>query len=119
MKQIANFLLAGIVLWLAALWFPAYVGIADFKTLVIATILLFVAEIIVVIGIFIVIVVMALMSNWTGVITGVVAVFFAEIIALSLLDAWMPGLTIVGFWTKFLLAVALSIFRIPDTNQNN
>lgn len=119
MKQIVNFILAGVVLWLAALWFPAYIQIADFKTLVIATILLFVAEIIVVLAIFVVIAVMVFTMNWAGAVTGIVAVFFAEIIALSLLDLWMPGLVIIGFWPKFLLAVALSIFRIPDTNQNN
>ena len=118
MKQVVNFILAGIVLWLAALWFPAYVQIADFKTLIISTLLLFVAEIIVVLLIFVAIVVMALMSNWAGVISGVVAVFFAEIIALSLLDAWMPGLAINGFVPKMLLAVALAIFRIPDNNND-
>lgn len=116
MKQVVNFILAGLVLLLASVWFPTYVYVADFKTLIISTLLLFVAEILVVILIFAMIVAMALASNFQGVITGVVAVFFAEIIALSLLDAWMPGLAINGFMAKLLLAVALAIFRIPDKN---
>lgn len=118
MRQVVNFILAGIVLWLAALLFPAYIWIADFKTLVISTLLLFVAEIVVVVLIFVTIVAMALMSNWGGVITGVVAIFFAEIIALSLLDVWMPGLTINGFVPKMLLALALAVFRIPAKNDD-
>ena len=119
MKQIVNFFLAGIVLLLAALWFPEYVRISDLKSLVLATFLLFLAEILVVVVIFVIIVAMAIMSNWAGVLSGVISIFFAEIIALSLIDSWLPGVEFSGFWTQVLLAFALSTFRIPSTNNNN
>ena len=117
MKQIANFFITGIVLWLAATFFPQFVRVDNFKTLVLASILLFVAEVLVLLFFFALIVSAALAQYWAGVLVGTLFVFFAEIAALSLLDAWLPGLNIFGFWPKFLLAFALSVFRIQDNNQ--
>ena len=118
MKQIANFFITGIILWLATWLFPKYVQIDNFRTLVLSSVLLFVAEILVVLIFFALIVSATLAQYWAGVLIGVIFVFFAEIVALSLLDAWPPGLNIIGFWPKFCLAFALSIFRIQDSNQN-
>lgn len=118
MKQIANFIITGVVLWLAAWLFPRYVQIDNFQTLVLASVLLFVAEIVVLLLFFALIVSAALAQYWAGILIGILFVFFAEIVALSLLDSWLPGLNIIGFWPKFCLAFALSVFRIQDNNQN-
>lgn len=119
MKQIVNFFITGLILWLAAWLFPQFVRIDGMGTLVLATLLLFIAEVVVVIAFFAFIASAALAQFWAGVLVGILCVFFAEIAALSLLDAWLPGLSIIGFWPKFLLAFAFSIFRIPADNYND
>ncbi|MBP5674946.1 phage holin family protein [Candidatus Saccharibacteria bacterium] len=118
MRQIANFFITGIILWVAAWLFPQFVQIDSMKTLALAALLLFVAEVVVLLLFFALIVSAALAQYWAGVLVGMTFVFFAEIVALSLLDAWLPGLSIYGFWPKFLLAFALSVFRIQDNHQN-
>ena len=119
MKQIANFFITGIVLWVAAWLFPQYVKIDGFRTLVLASLLLFVAEVVVLIAFFALITSAALAQFWAGVLVGILFIFFAEIAVLSLLDAWLPGISIIGFWPKFCLAFALSVFRLQDNPQNN
>lgn len=118
MRQILNFIITGVILYLASVYFSSVVRIADTKSLILATILLFVAEIIVVIIIFIMMAVSFFSGNLAGVIASIFAIFFAEIIALSLVSAWLPGVEIVGFWTKFMLAFLLSVFRIPEKHDD-
>lgn len=110
--------ITGIVLWLAATFFPQFVRVDSFKTLALASILLFVAVVLVLLFFFALIVSAALAQYWAGVLVGTLFVFFAEIAALYLLDTWLPGLSIYGFWPKFLLAFALSVVRIQDNHQN-
>jgi len=119
MKQIFNFIITGVILYLASVYFSDVVQIADMKSLILATILLFIAEIIVVIVLFVMMAVSLFSGNWGGLIIIAIAICFAEILALTLVSAWLPGVTITGFWTKFLLAFALSIFRIPDKEDDN
>ena len=119
MKQILNFIITGVILYLAAKFYPAAVQIADTKSLILATVLLFIAEIIVVIAIFIMMAVSFFSGNWGGIVVGAIAICFAEIIALTLVSEWIPGITITGFWTKFILAFVLSVFRIPEKNNND
>jgi hypothetical protein len=117
MKQIVNFIITGVILFLFARFFPASVQIENFKALFIATLFLFIAEAIVVIVIFIMMAASVLTGNLGGFIGGIVAIFFAEIIAISLVSAFIPGFTVIGFWAKFFIALALSIFRIPENNN--
>ena len=119
MKQIVNFVIAGVVLWLAARWFPEVIQIDGFKTLIITTLLLFLAEAVVVIALFVMMIFSLFAFDWYAIFGAIIGIFFAEIFALSLLDAWIPGFHIIGFMPKMMLALALSIFRIPDNQNNN
>ena len=119
MKQIANFFITGMILWIAARFFPEYVRIDGIGTLILAAILLFVAETVVALALFLFFITAALSQNWAAIVVIFAMVFFAEILAITLLSAWLPGLTIIGFWPKFLLAFAFSAFRISSSRNDN
>lgn len=118
MRQILNLIITGVILYLASIFFSDVVQIADTKSLILATLLIFVAEIVVVVVVFIMVAVSVFSGNVAGVVASIFAICFVEIIALSLVSAWVPGVTIVGFWTKFILAFALSVFRIPENHDD-
>ncbi len=119
MKGVANFIITFVILWIAAYFFPNVVHVDSIRTLIIATLLLFLAEAVVVIILFIATIFSIMMLDWYAIIGTIIGIFFAEILALSLLSAWIPGFYIVGFWPKMLLALAFSIFRIPSNQSND
>ena len=118
MKEVLNFIICAVILALFAKFFPELVVIDGVKSLFFATLLLFVAEAIVVILIFVAMLYFFFHGDLQGVFLSYIGVFFAEIFAISLVDAWLPGVTIHGVGIKFLLAIALAVFRIPTTNNN-
>lgn len=117
MRQVVNFLLTAVTLYLSAILLPNSVYIKDFKTLFIASVMLFIAEAVSVFVIFMLILAMILNTNLAGLLVSILAIFFVEIIALSLLDMWLPDLMIIGLWPKIVIAFILSFLRIPDTNN--
>ncbi|MBR1875060.1 hypothetical protein IJ798_01635 [Candidatus Saccharibacteria bacterium] len=116
-RQIVNFIITGLILYLAVELFPEVVIIDNMRTLIAATFLLFVAEIVVVFAILIFMLFSIFTQNYVGIITGFIGIFFGEILALSLLSGWLSGFMVVGFWPKFWLALALSVFKIPEDNS--
>ena len=115
-RQIVNFIITGLILYLAAELFPEVVIIDNMRTLIAATFLLFVAEIVVVLAILIFMLLSIFTQNYVGIIAGFIGIFFGEILALSLLSGWLSGFMVVGFWPKFWLALALSACRAQDMN---
>ncbi|MBR0467452.1 hypothetical protein IJJ53_00865 [Candidatus Saccharibacteria bacterium] len=55
------------------------------------------------------------------VIIGTIILATAKIIALYAISAWLPGFNVVGFWPKFLIALACSMFTLssPTNNHSN
>jgi len=117
MKQVVNFVITGVILFIFAKFFPELVVIENLRALFIATLLLFIAESIVVIAIFVMMAASVITGNLGGIVGGIFAICFAEIIAISIVSAFVPGFYVHGFWMKFIISVALSIFRIPTTDN--
>ena len=117
MKDIANFILAIVILWVQSLLWGDYFRIDGLLTLLIAGVLLFVAEILVSVIMFFVMSSMLLSGRFVSfAICLISAMMLVEYFALSLLDMWLPGLAFVGFLPKIVTAFLLSLFRIPDIN---
>lgn len=117
LKQLVNFVITGAVLYVASRAFPSVVIIDGWGALILATLLLSIAEFIVAIAVLALMFISVFTQNWAGVVVGFIALFFGGIIALSLLSAWIPGFMVVGFWPKFMLAFALSALRVPDDDK--
>ena len=118
MRQVVNFIITGVILAISAWWFPQYVQIDGFITLVLAALLLFVAEGLAILLYFALVVSATFTHFWAGIVAAISLIFMVEIFALTLVDLWLAGLVINGFWPKFFIALALSIFRIQDTSRN-
>jgi len=116
-RWLVNVIIVAGILWMATIFFPTKVIARGHYTILMAAALLSVAEILVMLVIFLMMASTVLTGNLVGAIAGIISIFFAEIIAISLLSSWLPGLTIVGFWPKFWLALAFSVFRIPSNNE--
>ena len=117
MRDVLNFIICAVILALFAKFFPELVVIDGARSLFFATLLLFVAEVIVAVGIFVAMLYFFFNGNLNGVFASMAGIFFAEIIAISMVDAWLPGVTIRGIGIKFFLAIVLAIFRIPTNNN--
>jgi len=116
MRQIVNFIITGLVLLVAVIFFPKYVQVSSIWIFLLTIVLLYVAEIVSVLVYFSLVVSACLVRFWAGVIVAISMIFVIELFAVSLVDLWLPGLTIVGFWPKFFIALALSIFRLPEAD---
>jgi len=118
MRNILNLLLTGVVFWVGNEYFNEYISILDTKTLIIATLLMF--------GIGYLFSWLMLISM-TSIVVGIgcittpilfLAIFILTPIKLLLLDKYLVGFNINGFWTYILLTIALSIFSISvKTNR--
>ena len=113
MRYILNVILTGVVLFLAALFFPNDIHIADAQTLVYTSILLGVAKVLVIILIFLTLVDSILSGDIAGAFSSILAAMFVEIYAIYLVDNWLPGFSTSGFMANFVLAFAISLFTIP------
>ncbi|MBR2997401.1 phage holin family protein [Candidatus Saccharibacteria bacterium] len=113
-----NLILGGAILWATSKLFPAIVQIADFKTLVIALVLLSITT--VVIGLLCLggIAIGLLAGDIGSVVIGMIAILFANVIAMYIISACLDGFNIVGFWPKVILAICFSTFQVNLTNTN-
>ena len=118
MKEVLNLIITVAILAFFAWFFPELVKIDGTKTLLFAAFLLFVAEMLVMLVIVVMMFFSFISGNLSGIFAGIIAIFFAEIFALGMVDAWLPGITIDGLAIKCLMAIVLSVFRIPTTNNN-
>lgn len=128
MRRFVNLIISGVVLWAASMLFTEQIHIKDFSTLFLSTLLMWLATVIVsLIAILIMKGGMFVEScSWT--LFGLIIYAASRIIALYMLDAWLPGFTVEGFWLKVLIAFACSFFslsesetyvRRKDNNGNN
>ena len=121
MRRILNLFITGLILWVASKIAPEQVQIKDFGTLVLATILLWLTTI-AIYGISLLLMSGGLIfESCSWIILGFFIMAAAKILALYAIDSWIPGLSIVGFWPKFWIAIACSLFTLsgPSDRYDN
>jgi len=119
MRNILNLVLTGLVFWMGNEYFNEYIFIVDTKTLIIATLLM--------VGIgylfgLLMTASMLLVPLGIGCLTTAVLFLVAIVltpIKLYLLDKYLQGFDINGFWTYVILTVSLSIFSISVKSNNS
>ena len=113
-----NLLLTGLVFWIGNEYFNEYISIINTKTLIISALLMF--------GISYLFRYLMLASVLTipiciGCLTTIILFFVAIVltpIKLYLLDKYLPGFCINGFWTYVVLSGVLSIFSFSTKTEN-
>ena len=120
--RIINIVLIGFILWLASWLFPQTVQIDSMRTLVLATILLWLITAIIRIISVILVAVGVVNGNVIGVIIAIasfVCILFASVIGLVLLSNHLDGFMVYGFLPKILLAICFSIFSLRLPSRDN
>jgi len=119
MRNILNLILTFLVFWIGNEYFKEYLSISDTRTMIIATLLMvamgylfgllmFASVLTIPIGI--------------GCLTTILLFFVAIVLTpvkLWLLDSYLLGFCINGFWTYVVLTAILSIFTIKAKSSNN
>ncbi|WP_168928895.1 phage holin family protein [Paenibacillus dokdonensis] len=112
MRNLLNLLVTFLVFWCGSQNFNQYISISDTQTLILATVLMFVISFIYV---FLLTVSMISIVIGIGCLTTpllVAASLVLTPIKLWLLDKYLTGFEIHGFWTYVILAIILSIFTV-------
>ncbi|RXZ78604.1 hypothetical protein EBB07_26195 [Paenibacillaceae bacterium] len=117
MKNILNFAVTLLVFWAGNEYFPQHVSILDTKTLLIASALMFIISYLYGLAM---VFSLLLIPVGIGCLT-TPALMLASIILtpikLWLLDLYLPGFEIHGFWTYVVLTIVLSIFTVKVKKQ--
>ncbi|WP_379117670.1 phage holin family protein [Paenibacillus hodogayensis] len=112
LRNLLHLLVTLLVFWLGNEYFHEYIAISDTKTLILATILMFVISFLY--G-------LLLTVSFVSIVVGIgclttplliLASLVLTPIKLWLLDRYLPGFEIHGFWTYVILSVVLSIFTV-------
>lgn len=112
MRNVINFIFTFLVLWAASNYFGDYVHIQDTGTLILATFLMFVmAYILGYALVFSILLIPIGIGCLTTIFLFVVALLFVPI-RLYVLDAYLPGFDINGFWTYVALSISLMFFSV-------
>ena len=112
MRRILNLFITGLILWVASKIAPEQVQIKDFGTLALATVLLWLVTIIIYVISLLFMAGGLIFESCSWTILGLFIMAAAKILALYAIDSWVPGLSIVGFWPKFWIAIACSLFTL-------
>ena len=118
MRQIVNFFIVGLILWISTHAFPEYVQIDGGSTLILATLLFFVVTALVILGIVFVVIVVLDDLPTMAFVTLIVAMLLGGPIALTILSKYLNGFNVVGFWPKVLISFACAFFTISTKHQN-
>ncbi|WP_171687637.1 phage holin family protein [Paenibacillus planticolens] len=119
MRNILNLLVTFLVFWCGSQYFNPYISISDTKTLIFATVLMFVISFIY--GLLLTISMLSIVIG-IGCLTTpllVAASLVLTPIKLWLLDKYLPGFEIHGFWTYVILTILLSIFTVKVTSKKH
>ena len=91
---------------------PEQVQIKDFGTLALATVSLWLVTIIIYVISLLFMAGGLIFESCSWAILSLFIMAAAKILALYAIDSWVPGLSIVGFWPKFWIAIACSLFTL-------
>ena len=121
MRRILNLFITGLILWVASKIAPEQVQIKDFGTLALATVLLWLVTIIIYVISLLFMAGGLIFESCSWTILGLFIMAAAKILALYAIDSWVPGLSIAGFWLKFWIAIACSLFTLsgPSDRYDN
>lgn len=112
LRNLINLVVTFAVFWVGSQYFSEYLSISDTKTLIIATVFMFVIGYIFRLSFLLSVLTIPL---GIGCLTTII-LFFAAIvltpIKLWLLDKYLTGFAIHGFWTYVVITVVLGIFSI-------
>ncbi|WP_159883292.1 phage holin family protein [Paenibacillus puerhi] len=111
MRNLLHLLATFLVFWIGSQYFSSYISISDTQTLVLATVFMFVISF--VYGLLLTISVLSILVGGIGCLTTPLLILASLVltpIKLWLLDRYLPGFEIHGFWTYVILTIALSIF---------
>lgn len=112
MRRILNLFITGLILWVASKIAPEQVQIKDFGTLALATVSLWLVTIMIYVISLLFMAGGLIFESCSWTILGLFIMAAAKILALYAIDSWVPGLSIVGFWPKFWIAIACSLFTL-------
>ncbi|GIP36425.1 phage holin family protein [Paenibacillus sp. J2TS4] len=119
MRHLVNLLVTLAVFWVGNEYFHEYISIADTKTLIFAAILMFI------IGyLFTLLMIFSVASIAVGVgcLTTPVLLLASLVltpIKLWLLDHYLAGFNIHGFWTYVILTIVLAIFSVDKVKHRS
>jgi hypothetical protein len=116
MKEVLNFIIVVVILGIASWIAPGCVHFDSLRSLLLAALLLFVAEfIVVVVGLFAAAATF-IAGNFLGAFSIVAGLlFFGELLAIKMVDGWMKTASFTGTWTVIALAFFIAVLRIPET----
>ncbi|MFE5321614.1 hypothetical protein ACFQ88_23190 [Paenibacillus sp. NPDC056579] len=118
MRNLLNLLVTLLVFWIGNQYFNQYISISDTKTLILATVLMFVISLIY--G-------LLLTISFVSIVVGIGCLTTPLLIAASLvltpiklllLDKYLSGFDIHGFWTYVILTIVLSIFTVKVKSKS-
>lgn len=123
-EAIANVLIMLAILWVAATWFSEYVWFDKPGTMVLVAVLYGVVTT----AVFIAIITAAAVAFvyyrrskntllGIGIVLAVIAIVLSDVIALIVLDNWMSGFTVNGFWPKVWLVIIKGIATPTTRNK--
>ncbi|MBQ1373730.1 phage holin family protein [Candidatus Saccharibacteria bacterium] len=119
MRRIVNLFITGLILWIASKIAPEQVQIKDFGTLALATILLWITTI-AIYGISLLFMSSGLIfESCSWIILGFFIMAAAKIIALYAISNWISGFNVIGFWPKFWIALACSMFTLSGPSNGH
>ncbi|MBP1995511.1 phage holin family protein [Paenibacillus eucommiae] len=112
MRNILNFLVMVLVFWIGNQYYSQYIAISDTKTLILASVLMFLISFL-----YSLLMAASILSIVVGIgcLTTPVLILASLVltpIKLWLLDRYLSGFEIHGFWTYVILTVLLSIFTV-------
>ena len=121
MRRILNLFITGLILWVASKIAPEQVQIKDFGTLALATVSLWLVTIMIYVISLLFMAGGLIFESCSWTILGLFIMAATKILALYAIDSWIPGLSIAGFWPKFWIAIACSLFTLsgPSGRYNN
>lgn len=111
MRTIFNLFINCLVFWVSSLLFPKCVQISNFKTLVIAVVLIWLVTLMIDLCGMMATIVGVVVVNPLLAVFSIIFVLFSDIIAMAILSSYLEGFMIVGFWPKFLLALCCSLLH--------
>ncbi len=106
------FLVTLLVFWAGNEYFSQYVSVADTKTLLIASVLMFIISFLYGLALVFSVILIPLGIGCLTLPALMLAALVLTPLKLWLLNQYLPGFEIHGFWTYVILTIVLSIFTV-------